>query len=156
MKQTFIILLITVFNLSIFAEEIPAFSVKIVDYSRSWTSAFHYNFTDKEMSVVKVDNIEKNITDTLSHRELFGKEAEAIYKYIYLLSKIPFQPEYKDINGGERNQKRVILNLDNNEQSILISNFYQQDIAQLIIFLNTFIPDKRKMKELVDPNKTSK
>ena len=155
MKQILIIFLFLSFWLCSFAE-VPPFFFFFLDYSRSWTSTMHYSFSDEEMSVVKVDNVEKSKTDTLSHRELLGKEKEAIYRYLSLISQIQFQSEYKDLTGGDRNQKRVIFNLDGVEQSVLVSNTYQQDIAGLVTFLNTFVSDKRKMKEFVDPNKPSK
>lgn len=136
------------------SDNLPQFSVKIIDYSLSWTSSMHYTFNNEEMSVVRVDNSNKNNQDTLSHRQLLGKEKELISQYLIILSKIQFQKEYRDMtNSGERNQKRMILKVNELEQSVFISNVFQQDIAAFVTFLNSFIVERNRMKEFVDPNK---
>lgn len=136
------------------SDSIPQFSVKIIDYSLSWTSSMHYAFNNEEMSIVRVDNVNKNDHDTLSHRQLLGREKELISRYLTILSQIQFNKEYRDItNSGERNQKRITLKINDQEQSVFISNVFQRDIAAFITFINSFIIEKNKMKEFVDPNK---
>ena len=153
MKQILLSILCLSVSVLFAADDTPRFSIKIIDYSQSWTSSMHYAFSDEEMSVVRVDNVEKNKQDTLSHRQLLGKEKEKIYRYLSILSQIKFQKEYRDANG-DRNQKRIVINVnDDEEQSIFISNAFQQDLSALITFLNSFVTEKNKMKEFTDPNK---
>ena len=157
MKNIYVsVLAFFLFPISLLASDDAKFIVNIIDYSHSWTSSIHYTFNN-ELCVVEVDNINKNQQDTLAHRQLLGYEKERIAKYIGILGQIPFQEEYVNRRSdGERNQKRITVTLNGKETSILVVNTYQQDIANFITFLNSFLTDKYKMKEFVDTSKPIK
>lgn len=155
MKKTLLFLFLAVaLNLSAssFDADSTKYSIHIIDYSSSWTSSMHY-IIDDELKIEEVDNVDKKVIKVYNHRQLFGKEKNAIRKYISLFVNIDLLDEYVNRLPGDRNQKRINIQYGDVSKSYFISNTYQQDIAGLIIFLNSIIPEQRKMKEFVDPNK---
>jgi len=155
MKQLLLFLFLLSFSGLYASDSIPPFSVKIIDYSLSWTSSMHYTFTDEEMSVVRVDNVDNKEQDILSHRQLLGSEKEKIYRYLSILSQIKFNNEYRDAGDGDRNQKRIIINVNGEEQSVFVSNTYQRDLAGLVSFLNLFVVERNRMKEFTAPREAT-
>lgn len=153
MKNTLLfLLLIFAVNTKASTADSTHFEIHIIDYSNSWTSSTHYYFDD-ELRVEEVDNVDKKVIDVFTHRQLFGKESKAIKQYLDLFMLIDFQPEYVNRLPGERNQKRINIKYGDQSKSILVSNIYQRDIAGFISFLNVLLPEQRRMKEFVDPNK---
>lgn len=128
------------------------YEIHIIEYSYSWTSAMHYHF-DNELKIEEVDNVDKNVVEVFTHRQLFGKEEDAIRKYLSLFMTIELNERYESAVPGQRNQKRITIKYGDDEKSFFVSNTYQQDIAALISFLNSIIPEPRRMQEFVDPNK---
>lgn len=150
-KILFLLFCIVALNLNA-ASDSTQLEIHIIDYSLSWTSSTHYYFDD-ELRVEEVDNINKKKVDVLVHRQLLGKEKAALKQYLDIFLTIDLQEKYVSAQPGDRNQKRINIKSGDKSKSLFISNTYQQDIAGFISFVNNFIPDQRKMKEFVDPNK---
>ena len=132
------------------------FSIHIIDYSNSFEYDTHYVFDNEELQVyTESKSYPGQKQDVLIHRQLLGKEKRKIEQYLSLLSMLNFNKEYTDITNkytGERNQKRIKFNYDNKTVNTLVSNTYQEDLANFVHFLNRYIknPDLR-MLEFSEP-----
>lgn len=153
MNLKFVFLSLFLFvTLAISAQSDKQFWVEVIDYSNSYDYETHYYIDDYEMKVYTVDKTNPDvIDDLLIHRELLGKERNKIGLYLSLLTMLSFKPEYSDTSNsytGQRNQKRFSFAYGDKEVSSLVSNTYQQDLANLVIFINRYIrtPELRMLE----------
>ena len=154
-----ILLLITVVAITTQLQaQTENFSIHIIDYSNSFEYDTHYVFDNEELQVYTERKSQPGKKDEIFiHRQLLGKEKRKIEQYLSLLTLLQFNREYTDITHkytGERNQKRIMFSHGSEQVNTLISNTYQEDLANFIVFLNRYIknPDIR-MVEFSQPQK---
>lgn len=130
-------------------QESLSFEIHIIEYSKSLDYDVHYIFNSNEMKIYEQDKVDETKQNILRHRTLLGKDKKKIDAYLQVFVKMKFKEEYTDKHNkynGERNQKRISYNYKGKSKSILVSNVYNEDINNFIIFLNDFIYSARNSK----------
>lgn len=125
------------------------FEVYVIEYSKSHDYDVHYIFNNEEILIYEQDKVNENNKNILRHRTLLGKDRRKLDAYLKIFSKMKLKEEYSDKKNkykGARNQKRINYSYNGDSHSILISNVYNEDINNLIIFLNDFIYSARNAK----------
>lgn len=130
-------------------QENPSFEIHIIEYSKSLDYDVHYIFNSNEMKIYEQDKVDETKQNTLRHRTLLGKDKKKLDAYLQVFVKMKFKEEYTDKDNkykGARNQKRISYSYKGESHSVLISNVYNEDINNFIIFLNDFIYSARNSK----------
>lgn len=142
------------------AQNSENFSIHVIDYSNSFEYDTHYVFDNEELQVYVENKLKPGYKEQiLVHRQLLGKEKKKIELYLSIFTMLKFNDEYTDITHkytGERNQKRFMINYGNSSINTIVSNTYQEDLANLVIFLNHYIRNSDlRMLEFSAPQQRS-
>lgn len=160
LSKIFLLFTIVSITSNLKAQQSENFYIHVIDYSNSFEYDTHYVFDNEELQVYEESKLKPGQKDQiLIHRQLLGKEKKKIELYLSIFTMLNFNKEYTDITNkytGERNQKRFMVNYGNSEINTLVSNTYQEDLANFVIFLNRYIRNPEfRMLEFSVPQQRS-
>jgi hypothetical protein len=145
MKIIIILLILSINLVSCKKKEIMEFTIILWDNDYSMATSMKYEFDKNKILVTMISNLVNENDSVVFSKEINSEELETLTKMLNALPLDSLKNEYINQLVLDGNQKKLEISFNNYVKKIRIKNYYNHDIGNLFVGLNTLLPKEIKI-----------